>query len=92
MCATANIQSKSILGKVLHENQSNIHFDPQLFDFWVVMNTINGIARGDYSSHQVWPQRSECWVKGAPANMACAERTQNVYCWEKNSELKGITY
>jgi len=43
-CATAQIQSK--LGEVLPENQSNLYFDPQLLGSWVVMNIINGIARG----------------------------------------------
>ena len=33
------------LVEVLHENWSNLHFDSQLFGFWVVMNIINGIAK-----------------------------------------------
>jgi len=46
---------------------------------WVVMNIINGIARGAdhvHLSHQVWPQRSERCRRGAPVNVACAECTQ----------------
>lgn len=32
------------LGEVLHENRS--YSDPQLLGFWVIMNTVNGIAQG----------------------------------------------
>jgi len=34
------------LVEVSCENQSNLHFDPQLLGCWVVMNIINGIAKG----------------------------------------------
>ena len=45
VCDVPLFRSSSSLVEVLHEKQSNIHFDSQLPDFWVVMNIINGIAR-----------------------------------------------
>ena len=70
------LRSSPNLGKVLHENQSNLHFDPQLHGSWVDMNIINGIARGWYSICELVPpslapeeqtlrERSEHCVRGA---------------------------
>ena len=47
VCDGSLLRSSPSLGEVLHGNQSNIHFDPQLLGSWVVMNIINGIARED---------------------------------------------
>ena len=49
--------------EVLHENRLISTFDPQFLDFWVAMNIINGIARGD----------SPCVL--APPSLASGERT-----------------
>jgi len=62
-------------------NQSNLHFDPQLLGFWLVMNIINSIDRGGSPCvlpppSTIWP-RSEHYGKGAPEKVACAECTQN---------------
>jgi len=39
-------QEENMHTDFLHQNQSNVHIDPQLLCSWVVMNTINGVARG----------------------------------------------
>ena len=44
VCDVPLFRSSSSLVEVLHEKQSNIHFDSQLPDFWVVMNIINSMA------------------------------------------------
>ena len=41
--------------EVLHENQFNLHFDPQLLGSQVVMNIINGIAREGFPCALVPP-------------------------------------
>jgi len=46
VCDVPLLRSSPSLGEVLHENQFNLHFDPRLLYSWVVMNIINGIARG----------------------------------------------
>ena len=46
VCDVPLLRSSPSLGEVLHENQSNLHFDPQLLGSWVVMNIISGITRG----------------------------------------------
>ena len=45
VCNVPLLRSSPYLGEVLHENQSNLHFEPQLLGSWAVMNSINGIAR-----------------------------------------------
>jgi len=58
---------------------------------WEVMNIINDVAEGTllhvHLSQQVWTQRSERCGRAAPANVACAEYTQNIHCWGKMSGL-----
>ena len=46
VCDVPLLRSSPSGGEVLHENQSNVHFDPRLLCSWVVMNIINGVARG----------------------------------------------
>jgi len=60
-------------------------FDPQLLGFWVVMNIINGIARG--GSPCVLTKLSKCG-RGTPTKVMCWMHI-NVYYWGKNSGLKG---
>ena len=65
----ATTQSQSSLVEVLHENQSNLYFDPRLLGCWVVMNIINGIAR----------EGSLCAL--VPPSLAPEEQT----LWERNN-------
>ena len=46
VCDVPPFRSGASLGEVLHENLSNLDFDPQYLGFWVVMNIINSISRG----------------------------------------------
>ena len=61
------------LEEILHENQFNLHFDLKLLCFWMVINIINSIARGGPPC-VLATLRSEHCGRGAPANVACAER------------------
>ena len=79
---------RSSLVEVSCENQSNLHFDPQLLGCWVVMNIINGIAKG--GSPYVLPPKSGPWgvnAVGEEHGNMCWMHT-NVYFLEKNSWLK----
>ena len=86
------IRSSPCLGEVLHENQSNLKFDPQMLGSWVVMNIINGIhrvgspctvvspvSRGVNAVERSTSERGMCWMYTI------------VYCWGKNLGLKGFS-
>ena len=84
-----NIHSDGQPPDVLHENQLNLHFDLQLLGFWVVVNIINSIARGD--SICAGPTKSGPWRVSTVAG----EHLQkwhvlywmlfNIYWWGKNA-------
>jgi len=46
VCNVPMLRSSPSLGEVLHENLSNLQFDPQLLGSWLVMNIIYGVTRG----------------------------------------------
>lgn len=79
----ATVQGRSCMkisycsGEVLYENQPNLHFDPQLPGFWVAVNIINSIARGD--SICAGPTKSGPWGVSTVAG----EHLQkwHVLCW-----------
>ena len=74
-CSTVQIYIPS-LGEALHESQSNLYFDPQLLGWsWISLMVLAERALHVCLSHQVWPLRSECCGRGAPAIVACAECT-----------------
>jgi len=77
-CDMPLLSSSPSLGEVLHENQSNLHFDPQLLCSWVVMNIINDIARGGSSYTLI------------PPSLVCAECTQTFTVEERIRGLKGF--
>ena len=41
--------------------------------------------------HQVWPLRSECWGRGVPTKVVCAECMKMCCLGGKNSVVKGLT-
>ena len=40
--------------------------------------------------HQVWPLRSECWGRGVPTKVVCAECMKMCCLGGKNSVVKGL--
>jgi len=46
VCDVPTFRFRTSLEEVLHETQSDLQFEHELFGFWVVMNIIKGIARG----------------------------------------------
>ena len=58
-CDVPLLRSSPSLGEVLHENQSNLCFDPQLLGSWVVINIISGVAGKGSPYMHVWPQRND---------------------------------
>ena len=94
-CNVPTLRSSPSLGEVLHENLSNLQFDPQLLGSWVVMNIIYGVAREGLPM-------CTCPTKSGPKGVnAVGEDTyehgvcgkyMNVYCWGKNARLKGLLY
>ena len=78
VCDMPLLSSSPSLGEVLHENQSNLHSDPQLLGSRVVMNIINDIARGGSPYTLI------------PPSLVCAECTQTFTVEERIQGLKGF--
>ena len=47
VCDMPTFRYSASLGEVLHENQSDFHFVPQVLDFWVVVNTLAVLPERD---------------------------------------------
>ena len=91
VCDFPLLRSIPSWGEVLHENQSSVHFDPRLLSPWVLMNIINGIARGGSPCALVPPSLlPEEWTPWERKTIKRGMRWMytNVYCWGNNSGLK----
>ena len=86
VCDVPLLRSCPSLGEVQHENQSSIHFGPQLLGSWAVKYIINCDVRGGFLCELVppslVPEEQVLWESNTCERGMCWAYT-NVYCWGK---------